>query len=265
MLKNALKYDKRSLVLLFFFFPFVSSALTQSLRFPDGQVVKMSVEREGAYLITEGDVLLSKSKGAGAVVIDKVEGSRWPNNRVPFKISSALHEESRLDIYRAMLEISNHTHVKFKELSEEDIETDFVEFTPSDTTVCASHVGRLGGRQNIVLAPRCKKGSIMHEILHALGFWHEQSRADRDNHIRIVWENIKEEKQYNFSKHVIDGLDINEYDYDSIMHYNAKAFSKNGEDTIIPLVSGKQIGQRVQLSQNDIKTLNILYPIINRD
>lgn len=33
-------------------------------------------------------------------------------------------------------------------------------------------------------------GSIIHEILHALGFYHVQSSTNRDDHVNIVWDNI---------------------------------------------------------------------------
>ena len=58
-----------------------------------------------------------------------------------------------------------------------------------------SHVGRRGGQQDVTIGHGCTRlGTCQHELLHALGTIHEQSRPDRDDHVTIVWDNIKESK-----------------------------------------------------------------------
>ena len=52
------------------------------------------------------------------------------------------------------------------------------------------------------------------------------------------------------------------YDYYSIMHYNAWAFSRNGRATIIPLdksVSKRDLGQRNTFTSKDLQHINALY------
>ena len=64
-------------------------------------------------------------------------------------------------------------------------------------------------------------GVIIHELAHVAGFWHEQSRPDRDKYINIIEDNIAPGLWYNFRKypHLEDSLKI-PYDYASITHYN---------------------------------------------
>ena len=59
---------------------------------------------------------------------------------------------------------------------------------------CCSYVGRRGGRpQAISIGENCDKfGIVVHELGHVIGFWHEHTRPDRDNHIQIIYQNIQE-------------------------------------------------------------------------
>lgn len=85
-----------------------------------------------------------------------------------------------------------------------------------------------------------KVGTPIHEIMHALGFLHEQNRADRDQYVRIQYGNIKPETTPNFDK-ASPGETTEfgvKYDTSSVMHYSSTAFSSNGGKTIIAIVSG---------------------------
>lgn len=77
-------------------------------------------------------------------------------------------------------------------------------------------------------------GTIIHEFLHTLGFFHTQSASNRDEYVTINWENIEKGKEHNFNKYgtnIVTDFGI-EYDYLSIMHYGAYYFSVNQEPTI---------------------------------
>lgn len=151
------------------------------------------------------------------------ERYRWPNGIVPYQIANNLPNQER--VRDAIAHWQAKTSIRFVRRTNSNASQyrNYIYFQPGNG--CSSYVGMRGGQQEITLNDRCSTGSTIHEIGHALGLWHEQSREDRDRHIRIHWENIESNHQHNFNQHITDGDDVGSYDYDSIMHYGATNLS----------------------------------------
>jgi hypothetical protein len=216
-------------------------------------------EVEGMALF-EGDIVLGTLEELAEARKDTSKGLtitgeqyRWKDGVVPYVTEDALRE----NVAPAIAHWQQHTPFRFVPRTSQP---DYVSFERQ--TGCWSRVGRQGGKQVISLGAGCGVGAAIHEIGHTLGLWHEQSRADRDDHIEIFWQNILEKHRHNFDKHVLDGDDAGDYDYGSIMHYPAVAFSKNGQPTI-RTKGGQSIGQRTGLSKGDIAAIRIAYPKLN--
>jgi hypothetical protein len=214
--------------------------------------------------VVEGDIIVPKTVSSrldGAIILPRIGGDRWINGIIPYQFYEDFPMPSQVYVKDAMEIWMKKTRIRFVEITEENKKQfpDFLLFKTVTGTLCASHVGKQGGAQEVKLAARCKTMSIVHELGHALGLWHEQSRRDRDNYVRIIWNNISNENRYNFNQYLSDGEDFGEYDYQSIMHYSAYAFTKNGQKTIEPLMEHVEIGQRSYLSEKDIAAVNKLY------
>ncbi|RXG66010.1 Zinc metalloproteinase nas-14 [Armadillidium vulgare] len=156
-----------------------------------------------------------------------------------------------------MAEIESQTCVRFVPKSLLDVNFVYIQKGKD----CASNVGRVGGGQPLSLSPRCiQYGIILHELLHALGFWHEQSRYDRRRFVDIHWFNIKPlmlpnffiERYITYKKspyYIMSDVGL-PYDYDSIMHYSPYTFARNKDrPTISPKDDNVNIGQRSGLSE----------------
>ena len=182
---------------------------------------------------------------------------RWPGGVVPYQIAPNLLHPERIS--QAIDHWRTHTKITFVERKGENMVAfrDFVAF--ADHGGCWSEVGRKPGGQVISIGPNCPVGSVIHEIGHAVGLWHEQSRADRDRYVTVIEANIKPSELHNFAQHVEDGTDLGAYDYGSIMHYPMNAFTRNGQPTIVPK-QGAPIGQRTALSQGDLEAVKAIYP-----
>ena len=106
-------------------------------------------------------------------------------------------------------------------------------------------------------------GTIRHEIMHMLGWYHEQSRFDRDDYITIDYNNMNNDEDTinQFEKRTESFMDSNgrPYDYESVMHYGPYAFSNNGQPTIIPNQNGVSIGNKNEFSAEDLIQLKLKY------
>uniref|UniRef100_A0A914GWF2 Metalloendopeptidase n=1 Tax=Globodera rostochiensis TaxID=31243 RepID=A0A914GWF2_GLORO len=131
---------------------------------------------------------------------------------------------------------------------------------------CYSAIGKLdnGRPQKVSIGAACDNPFVVsHEIAHSLGYFHEQSRFDRNDFVRVQVKNIKSgflNQFTSFSRSQENTFGV-PYDFGSVMHYNAYAFSSSGLSSIQTLNSNYQntIGQRFQLSFNDIKKMNLAY------
>ncbi|XP_078492916.1 astacin-like metalloendopeptidase [Ciona intestinalis] len=204
----------------------------------------------------EGDILLHPASNEKNAIVD--ESLKW-GEKIPYVI----HSQYDFDDRELIKDVLREYNVRMPciEFVERGNEASYLMYTRESG--CYSSVGRMGSKQTISIGIGCEtKGTIEHETMHALGFWHEQSRYDRDDYVDIIWENIMEGKEHNFNKY--DETQITSlgeiYDYSSIMHYGPTAFSANGEPTIVAKFNGgENMGQRGGFSEVDLRKLRKLY------
>ncbi|XP_049534973.1 tolloid-like protein 2 isoform X2 [Anopheles darlingi] len=190
----------------------------------------------------------------------------WDFGVIPYEIDGNFSGMHKALFRQAMRHWENYTCIKFVERNPID-HPNYIVFTER-ACGCCSFVGKRGnGPQAISIGKNCDKfGIVVHELGHVVGFWHEHTRPDRENHVVIEKNNIVVGQEYNFNKLTED--EVNSlglpYDYDSIMHYARNTFSKGTYlDTIFPIeIPGRkrpEIGQRLRLSEGDIAQANLLY------
>ncbi|XP_036024195.1 meprin A subunit alpha [Onychomys torridus] len=202
----------------------------------------------------QGDILLPRTRNA---LRDPTSRWKFP---IPYILADNLDLNAKGAILNAFEMFRLKSCVDFKPYEGESSYIIFQKFSG-----CWSEVGDQHGGQNLSIGLGCDyKAIIEHEILHALGFYHEQSRSDRDDYVNIWWDEILPDYEHNFNTYDDSFItDLNTpYDYESVMHYSPFSFNKNES---IPTITTKIpefnsiIGQRLDFSTIDLERLNRMY------
>lgn len=232
---------------------------------------------EGYYLFEEDIVLpLGDSVERASYGTDL-----WPNGVVPFQFDgnvSAANQQDTLDAMDAWEAVANVDFVA------RNGESDFLHI--QDAAFNASEgVGMNGGRHDIWISD-WTFGILVHELGHALAYWHEQPRADRDAFVQINWDNVSQTRCDGSCDSQFEvrgaGGEYGPYDFDSVMHYGACSFTccRDAEPcesfdcasnvtecrtiSVVPPFDvdwQNDIGQRTHLSVFDALTMSFLYPL----
>eukprot|EP00105_Crassostrea_gigas_P003157 XP_011415912.1 PREDICTED: protein SpAN-like [Crassostrea gigas] len=212
-------------------------------------------------------VVSAQGRARGRGVRSVVPVWTWPRGVVPYEIPGDFDEPSKALIKVAMKRWERQTCVRFVPRSEHAKSEAYIKLYKSKNS-CFSDIGRNPTQQPqlLGLSDGCMGiPSIVHELGHALGMIHPMSRDDRDQYITLRAENINNGSDRNF-------LSISDrgymyftygvpYDYKSIMHYNAKIWSKNGNDTMVTVAPEFQtiIGTADDVSFRDNLYINRAY------
>jgi hypothetical protein len=208
-----------------------------------------------------------------------IANARWVNGIVPFTIAPGFNDSDRQAIISSLNYIASRTNVCFRSRNNE---SNYIKFK----AVTEAQLGYQGGHSELGRCAFCPDGqeiqmthvtnrTVRHEVGHALGLLHEQSRRDRDTFIEIIYENIQFPMGLgsNFGQAVFTSSDVGDYDFASIMHYRSTAFGKMvggvRQQTIRRKCKPKDqscnpkdqsFGKSSTLSPGDIAGINAMYP-----
>lgn len=245
------------------------------------RATEIEVQKIRGQYIYEGDILIpaemvispkpkpeetngiSFQQQTQALTTGGISNKRWPGGVIPYSIATGIRPNNMRSIDAAIKEINKKTNLCL--VQKNSSHRNYVEFVEKDIGFCGgrAYVGMIpvGKRQEITLNT-CNVDwqLVAHEILHAAGFHHEQTRPDRDKYVEIIWSNIENNAKSNFRKGAFR-KGIGNYDFTSIMHYRDKAFAKDSKKLTIKAKDAKNQAKikRNGLSVGDISGIATVY------
>lgn len=241
--------------------------LSSSYTLPNGLIVF----KEGNHYRLDDMLFPNPSNNGNASiqgVITSSDTRYWPSGIIPFKFSSDCNPLYQSTALSAMSELSDSTGVQF--VLANSTTPNYIMFKTGFRN--RSYVGMLGGEQEIELALFGQKYVVMHEIMHALGVYHEHQRADRDSYIEVQYDNLYHSSWNNFAKQTTNSYDLGDFNFESIMLYASRSTDRDVVIDITEPIMLKTDGtefpaNRQYLSQGDIQAVRTIYgnPYVDLD
>uniref|UniRef100_A0A914I8G9 Metalloendopeptidase n=1 Tax=Globodera rostochiensis TaxID=31243 RepID=A0A914I8G9_GLORO len=244
-------------------------------------LVKQKKHNGDIQQLWDTDQLNGKMRNA----LKATSSNRWTDIRnsqgkyvIPFIISGQFTSQERQNIQKAMDAVAKNTCIQFRARNLNEL--DYVDIQNRRDEGCYTQVGRMRGRQVLMLEsgwskscgigciqtfPGCAEyPTIVHELMHKIGLWHEHMRYDRDKHIKVHFENIPQEFHAQFRK--IDEIDSTTYnvpyDFLSVMHYGKESGARQRGLTTMETLDSRYrdlIGTAKDASSSDYRKICAMY------
>ncbi len=141
-------------------------------------------------------------------------------------------------------------------------QTDYVNFyiSPADGSGEGhSYIGRIGGEQTVDFGTSISVGNLLHEMGHATGLYHEQSRTDRNTYVTVDYNHFQAAVLSADAVATNNAWIYGPYDYASIMEYPGLSFSTDGSPAIQTIPAGIPLDNGNSYTTADIDTIRRIY------
>ena len=185
----------------------------------------------------------------------------WPEGKIYYENTLSKIPRFNVLLRKAMKEIEDMTCIRFIKRT---TEPDYIKIISEDG--CYSYIGKIGGPQTLSLQTSgCHDlGTIIHELMHAIGFFHKHEQHNRDQYLTIHWDNIPKDlwDQFERVSSYRGKVFTKAFDYSSIMLYGPRSFSKDGKAITMSRKDGGrllEVYDKPGLTSSDALSINSLY------
>lgn len=220
------------------------------------------------YVIAYGDLIVGESRyikdyESGDKTLKVPKPQIWPNGEVPYLIGSKITTDQKEAIKRISETLKRENIINLRPY-EAGKDKAYVHFKQGSQH-CYAQVGYTGGVTQVSLNERCGEKEIFHEVFHVLGFFHEQNRFDRNDFVKILWENIDEKHWPQFERfpeesfpEVFQDNYVMPFSYNTFMLYGPNVFSNNGDYSIVNIYGEPYVHQTTPTDE-DFRRARLLY------